>query len=292
MRFVAVGSAGGQAAAWTSTDGATWPRSADLPGGAGAELVAVEVGGPGFVAAGRSGAGGAIWTSPDGITWTEAGPADAFPQAVINVLIRSEDGWIAAGAAVGSAGLTGASWTSPDGITWEGTIPSAGVGSGADFLPSINSIFRRSDGLWIAFKSGIDVPFASGDGHVWARMPEAIQSLPEVRGVRQVAGGLVAVDGARATWSADGMTWSISSMTPAVKGSLDFVEVDPDGFVAIGTGSDGPFIYRSPDGRTFVRDTATVGETGGTVYDVATSAGVEVAVGIQRGAGAIWSRTR
>ncbi len=290
--FVAVGSAGGKAAVWTSKDGVTWPRSPDLPDGAGAELVALELGGPGFVAAGRSGVGGAIWTSPDGIAWTPVRPADAFPQAVINVLRRSDDGWIAAGAAFGAAGLTGATWISIDGVTWQGRIPSAGVSSGADYMPSLTSIFRRPDGVWVAHRLGDDVPFSSSDGRTWVRMSSAIPGLTGVRGVRQIEGGMVAVNGTGASWSIDGVTWSTSTMTPAVEGSLDGIEVETEGFIAFGTGSTGSFVYRSRDGRTFLRDQALIGEGGGTVYDVATSAEVDVAVGIEDGTGAVWSRIR
>ena len=290
-RFVAVGSAGGQAAVWTSHDGATWPRSPDLPGGTGAELVAAEVGGPGFVVAGRSGSGVAIWTSPDGITWTPAGPAGAFPQATINVLRRTEDGWIAAGAAVGSAGLTGATWTSTDAVTWQDNIPSAGVGSGDAFLQSIGSIFRRPDGVWIA-RPGNDpgVAYRSSNGIDWDRMVDDVPDLGQTRDVRQVGRTLVAVGGVQALWSIDGLTWSASAVLPPVDGSFESMEVLPDGVLAMGKGPTGAFVYRSADGRSFVRDANPVGGVETTVYDVATSAGVEVAVGIHRGAGAVWSR--
>ncbi len=292
-RFVAVGSAGGQAAAWTSTDGATWPRSPNLPDGVGAELVAVEVGGPGFVAAGRSGSGGAIWTSPDGVTWTAAGPADVFPEAVVNVLRRSDDGWIAAGAAVGSAGLTGATWVSPDGLTWQGSIPSVGVSSGNAFVSSLGLIFRRPDGVWIARPLNDPVvAYRSLDGLRWDRMVDDVPDLGRTRDVRHVGGTLVAVGGPQPLWSVDGLTWSASAISPPVDGSLESMEVLPDGVVAMGKGPKGAFVYRSTDGRAFLGDADTIGGVESTVYDVATSAGVEVAVGIDRGAGAVWSRTR
>jgi len=291
--LVAVGSAGGQAATWTSTDGVRWPRSPDLPGGAGAELVTVEVGGPGFIAAGRSGAGGAIWTSPDGVTWSPAGPPDAFPEAVVNLVRRSGDGWIAAGGAVGTAGLTGATWRSTDGLDWHASIASAIAKGFGTPLHNIRSLFQRPDGVWIAHSEPFgETPYSSPDRMNWELIAGGIPGLGGVKDVRQIGDMTIAVDGAVASWSRDGIGWTKSTMTPPVDGSIDAIDVGADGVFVLGTGPAGSFIYRSADGRAFARDASPIGGVGSTVYDVATFAGFEVAVGIDRGGGAVWSRKK
>ena len=291
--LVSVGSVGGQAATWTSTDGVHWLRSPDLPGGAGAELTTVDVGGPGFIAAGRSGAGGAIWTSPDGVTWSPAGPEEALHQAVVNLVRRSGDGWIAAGGAVGPAGVTAATWTSTDGRDWHANIASTVENAYGTPLRNIRSLFRRPDGVWIAHSEPVgETAYSSRDRTNWELVASGIPPVSRVMDARQVGSVTVVVDGAMASWSTDGLDWTKSTMTPPVAGSIDAVYVDDEGVFALGTGSSGSFIYRSADGRAFARDADPIGGVGSTVYDVATFAGAEVAVGIDRGGAAVWSRKK
>ncbi len=70
--LVAVGSSKGNAAVWTSVDGAEWSQVFDAGAVSAVEhdqwMNSVTVGGPGLVAVGSSNGSAAVWTSVDGLS--------------------------------------------------------------------------------------------------------------------------------------------------------------------------------------------------------------------------------
>lgn len=140
--FVAVGSAGLNAAAWTSPDGLVWKRSPDAPvfhaalsadgeaasimasvasGSSGAVLVAV---GTEFPIAGDKARTARAWWSADGITWVEA-TGDRFEAGQLFQVAATSRGFLAGGpSAPPSCG--GGVWSSADGRSWSCTSSASG----------------------------------------------------------------------------------------------------------------------------------------------------------------------
>jgi hypothetical protein len=99
-RFVAVGErvGGGEAAVWTSEDALAW-TSVEDESFAGASMVRVVAGGPGFVAVGtRQPDDAAIWTSPDGTAWDPVPPDVALEDALLTSVVASPGRLVAVGA--------------------------------------------------------------------------------------------------------------------------------------------------------------------------------------------------
>ncbi len=292
LGFVAGGSAGGRAAIWLSPSGSDWRLLGELPGGDGAEVTILESTSRGLLAAGRGGVGPAIWVSDDGRAWQSAEPADALSDVSINDVARRGDGWMAVGAGVAEEGISGVVLMSDDGRQWRRV--EARVLDGR--LPPLESISVLPDGRWLVVLAvdpgGTDGPYVSSDGITWlpSREHRAIQAL----------GGFVAGDG---TWvgfdrnsvrlrnSVDGMAWSDVELPSTVTGlAVGVVEVAEE-LVVVGSATAGPLIVRSLDGRAWTFDGMPVGPAA-TAYDIAAIGGVEVAVGIREGHGAIWVRRR
>jgi len=153
--FVAVGSAGGGPAAWTSPTGSGWrftavPRPA---GGVSAVLTQVSAAGGRVVAAGyewRAGQAPVPFTAASadgGRTWQDSVlPAPPVP-ALVTALTAAGHGFVAVGrpgaVAAGRTGRPGRqamlAWWSPDGLTWHGGVP-AGGGRGGPFVMQINAV--------------------------------------------------------------------------------------------------------------------------------------------------------
>jgi len=82
--YVAVGSAGNDAVAWSSPDGRAWTAAPTSPALADATMTRVLSTGSTFVALGRSGNGdGNAWASPDGLSWTRLDTGALFAGAPI-----------------------------------------------------------------------------------------------------------------------------------------------------------------------------------------------------------------
>jgi hypothetical protein len=292
--FFAVGSAGGKAAVWWSEDGRAWFVTTDLPDGDGAELAAVELGGPGLIAAGRSGRASAIWVSADGRTWSPADPASDVADLSINTIAPGPLGWLAIGAGLGPRGTSGVAVASADGARWTRTDP---LDLGRP-IPPLQTGGAMPDGRWAVISSleaGDNTgPYTSIDGLAWTAAPE----LAEMRGL----GGFVAfrdrtvafnLRSTTVRWSRDAVAWNDASV-PAESGeAIETITVlHSDEVALLGTGRSGPLLLRSSDAQDWTRDDIS-GEAGrSTAYDMATLGRVEVVVGIRDGVSAIWIRER
>lgn len=124
--FVAVGSANGDAAIWTSDDdGASWAQagSADLLGGPGRQALSGVAHGPhGWLAVGGATTDPAVTrpllvTSADGMTWRPGPTLEIDPGHFLlapRVVAAGRKGYVLAGEDHGPAGMTPALWFSPD----------------------------------------------------------------------------------------------------------------------------------------------------------------------------------
>ena len=290
--FFAVGSAGGNAAVWHSDDAGTWTVSTNLPGGNGAELTVIEVGGPGLIAAGRSGGGTALWFSEDGIEWSAAGSEGSLAGISIESLASGARGWLAVGALVAPRGAEGAILLSSDGRSWalapsrvlDRALPPLRFGaelSGSDWLV-MPAVDRQSEGA-----------FTSSDGSVW--VPAGVDLMPTAAlgGLATVGSTVVGFqrDALAAEWM-DGGPWRSAALPSGLAGRIESITVVRRQFVMLGSSGGRPLILRSDDGRTWVQDAILANGSFVTAYDLAAFGDVEVAVGIRDGASAIWIRRR
>jgi hypothetical protein len=157
-RAVAVGSAAGDAAVWTSQDGATWQPAQGLgaaftrPGSQ--QLLDVTSGGAGWLAVGYDQVAPRrplVVTSADGVNWQAADTANAAfrgsSRAVptTNAAASGQSGYVV----VGTEGTSAAAWFSADLKNWE-----RGRASGADAGPdgALNS--RNGDSRWMLDVTG------------------------------------------------------------------------------------------------------------------------------------------
>jgi hypothetical protein len=273
----------GDAAVWTSADGATWTRVAhaeDVFGGPGVqEMKAVIAGGPGLVAVGWDGlyeehsvrsADAAVWTSVDGITWTRVAHDEQIfggdRGRQMNSVTVGGPGLVAVGnehfpAEVHNAEVA-AVWTSADGIVWKRVAHDDNV-FGGDGSQSMYSIVGAGPGLVAvgASQPGDDVPAGpSSHAAVWT--------------------------------SVDGITWSRLPHDEAIFGgtgaqAMHSVTVTDAGLVAVGSDGGGygtrgdATVWTSLDGFSWVRTTSEDGPLGGArMYGVTTFGTGIVAVGI------------
>lgn len=130
-RAVAVGSANGQAAVWTSSDGSTWSRGhalGDAFGGPGQQrLYDVIYGGKGWLAVGVSGNGRRrplVVTSPDGQAWRAVGGRvfgrrGGGEQSTYGITYGPR-GYVVVGERVVKGRSTAVAWRSTDAVRWSG----------------------------------------------------------------------------------------------------------------------------------------------------------------------------
>ncbi|MFB4272487.1 hypothetical protein [Nonomuraea sp. GTA35] len=289
-RVVAVGGASGEAAVWTSPDGATWQHVQDkdkaLAGQGRQRLTGIAPGFAGWLAVGTSGGTPGrplVVTSADGESWRRADGAPAFQAAGTNPLTArgtaaGPDGYVI----VGEDGFGAATWWSPDLKTWERGIP-----AGEDNLIGtqatrrwMNSVTSGMFGFVAA--GGVTDPNAYGgvfvrrptvwlspDGRKWSLVrlpiPAGVNEgwLPHIAShddVLVTAGTAVTGNGtgtaAFGYASLDGgRSWQPITL-PVVAGeqsSVTAVAATPRGFVVAGTvGRPGDVvIWTSADGRSW-----------------------------------------
>jgi hypothetical protein len=201
---------------FSSPDGRTWQRLAEVPGSAGAY--------PGWLTGGKDGViavgsdvndATVVWRSVDGLTFEEvpiggpAGDAVTDPHATAR-------GYVALGSESGPPVLL----RSDDGTTWEPTQ--------IDATPDVVAT-RLVPGRWGYVVQGLWAPkcaanaanaedpacaeqpigWWSGDGTSWARLPEKDSPVGNGGSIIVGAGehGVLAIDGASAWASPDGWAW-------------------------------------------------------------------------------------
>jgi hypothetical protein len=247
-RYVAVGSANGDAAAWTSADGATW-RPAAAAGGvfarsAAQRLSSVTPGPSGWLAVGRAGRGHPlVASSADGAKWTALDSDKAFSGADTgaNAAASGPAGY----AVVGSSGGDAMAWTSKDLKSW---TKGSGAGLAAPKKTSqvMNDVVAGSFGFVSvgsvdATDGSQPVAWISPDGVKWTKVemdiPESADSAEltrvAVNGNRIVAGG-VAFSGATSTamtmTSVDGgKSWQPTQPPGAASATAQVTDVTPLG---------------------------------------------------------------
>lgn len=290
---LAVGSADGDGAVWTSTGDDRWNRSAAASGvfarPGRQRLLSAAQGGSGWLAVGYDGLSPKrplVVTSPDGTTWKAADGDHAFEPSGGDQLLTSAT---AAGTGghviVGADGVSSATWYSADLRSWR-----RGTGSDHGDLDGkpgaerwMNDVASGSFGYVSA--GGLNDPTAgnaprgrpavwtSADGKVWR-----LQQLPLPSGtteatfahVAAVNGRLMAAGTARTTTGSTvfafvspdgGKTWDQAQLPGADGAStlaLTALTATPHGFVAAaGAGRGGRSdveLWTSPDGRSFTQD--------------------------------------
>jgi hypothetical protein len=241
--LVAVGVREGPVTAWTSSDGATWTRTATRGLDTPVDMNDISSGGPGFIATGRPGTDGAhgaplMWTSEDGVSWNQLPPDPAFGSTCSQTteLPCAAAGWISAiapgGPGVVAVGSPMGAWYSSDGSTW----------ARASVPPVPPEVSTGDNG----YTPAIDLDDVAGyRGRLVAMGSAGLRNDPN--GNHPVV----------VVWtSRDGRSWT-DVPTPAgvfPPGSRIFhLAAGPDGFVAIGDITTGEVstqaIWSSPDGR-------------------------------------------
>ncbi|MER7546481.1 hypothetical protein ABTW95_26090 [Spirillospora sp. NPDC127506] len=268
-KAVAVGSANGEAAAWTSADGRTWNRAqgtgAALSRPGPQRLLSVTSGPQGWLAVGFDQAKPRrplVVTSADGTSWQAADESEVFKAGEHELVTYSAASGPAGYVIVGDDGLSAATWFSPDLKNW--TRGTGVGGSGLKALPNSNRWLRSVAGGQFGFAAagGLRDPAAprqssyrpavwtSSDGEQWT-----LKQLPLPPGVQEgvltqisaKGGTLVATGNARKAagriaigyLSGDGgRTWKpVDLPSPEGTKNLEVLSLTatPDGFAAAGT---------------------------------------------------------
>jgi hypothetical protein len=303
--FVAVGTIGGEqaedlvkGAVWVSADGMSWERIAFDEEAFGLSQLEHVVNSPnglvsfGFTCSEES-CGPLTWTSTDGRAWTRRTPS------------LPAESWIGR-PTVGGQGLVvpvrvgfdteavAAIYGSTDGIRWEPTEVEL-----SEFYSSIQAIITSASGLVaVGYDGGDGAVWTSGDGLVWARVPDEAGVFAGRTILSAAAGphGLVALGGRGHVWtSPDAATWNrVDTYALAIEeqsSSMAAVTPGGPGLVAVGSAGEDAAVWVSSDGQTWQR-LALDGEDsrGSYMEDVAAGEIGLVAVGedVRRSATGIW----
>jgi len=321
-QFVATGSALDDSTAFVdSVDGQTWRRwSGGSPAGSSLHLAA---GSAGVLAVGTIYAGSGVdhdrpasWFSPDGQTWTVS--VDPFPagrtgsdRVTVTDVVATDSGWLAVGrqdplcnANCGTTPVRALAWTSKDGLSWRRV-----TGQGAFEGGAINAVGRTGSGFVAGGMTNDNAAghaafWTSPDGRAWTRVPDARlfraakrKLWTEVKDITVDHGTVVAVgmgsedasDFAIRAWLSmdDGHSWALAEGDWRRSGPGLAVAGTPEGFLAIGPGSDqagcGDGVWDSVDGRSWSclalgQDAQHFGP-----YAAAASSSTEVLVGLMGG---------
>ena len=273
-----------RAAAWTSTDGQTWTRSADDPSfGGSASFTGLAASGSTLVGGGcvvgAEACAGApaplFWTSLDGRRWTPspiaADPPDRKLCCFYSAMAPGPLGFVAVGADF-SAGFPDTPAdvsvaTSRDGKAWTILAPSPAF-KGA----TMGGVARISGGLVATGRAGVSAAvWTSTDGQTWTHSTTSGLSVSvDVRSLDAGGSGLVAVgqDGPRAaSWtSQDGLAWQEAPDSPSMAGGLMLQVLSTSaGFIAIGSVNGTGAAWASPDGSTWSKLDPGPGFAGATI---------------------------
>jgi len=229
---------------WTSPDGATWKRIADVSMFMGATIAGVTISAQGLLAVGDTGWDKpAIWVSGTGAAWERQALSSAtFKDANFTGVRAAPLGYLLAGGVGNSAPTSGgvflpdtgvaAVWWSPDGRTWTKGIVNRTDGIGS----SLGYIYVGAGGMVaIGSASGAKTATAwtSTDGKTWqpianaqtyAGVPTPAPGVPSIPSITIIDDGthLLAVDDqtVMTVWiSSDGLAWR----QIAVSGNADSI---------------------------------------------------------------------
>ncbi len=199
--FVAVGSANGDAAIWTSDDGgASWTEagSADLLGGPGRQALSGVTHGPyGWLAVGGATTDPAVTrpllvTSADGTTWRPGPTLKVDPGHFLlapRVVAAGQKGYVLAGEDHGSAGMVPALWFSPDLKRFTrvppARMPAGGAGVRIADVAAMSYGFVAVGGAGTADREA-GVVWVSPDGLNWTSRGRVLPQGARSAGLRHV----------------------------------------------------------------------------------------------------------
>lgn len=295
--FVAVGSANGDAAVWTSgNNGANWTDAAfpDLLGGPGRQALSGVAHGPkGWLAAGSTMTDPAVTrpllvTSSDGKTW-RPGPAIEVPAGHFllapRVVAAGPKGYVLAGEDRSATGVLPALWFSPDLKRFTRSAPRSMPAGGAGVR--LYDVTATPRGFVAVGGSGTadretGVVWVSSDGLNWTARGRVLPPDSASAGLRHVVAteaGIVAVgvalteDGLRpfsALSTDDGAHWEYGTPPAEAAASVLDVTATSRGFVAVGShqssaagGEGDSAAWISGDGVDWSRQTLTQDGLGG-----------------------------
>ncbi|MBX6358113.1 MAG: hypothetical protein IRZ05_19975, partial [Micromonosporaceae bacterium] len=266
--FVAVGSANGDAAIWTSgNDGANWKDAASpgLLGGPGRQALRGVAHGPkGWLAVGSTTTNPAVTrpllvTSADGKSW-RAGPAVEVPAGHFllapAVVAAGPKGYVMAGEDRSATGTLPALWFSSDLKRFTrsapGSLPAGGAGVRIHDVAATPHGFMAVGGAGTADRE-TGVVWVSSDGRNWSARGRVLPPDATSAGLRHVVAtetGVVVVgtamtkDGPRpfsALTTDDGASWEYGTLPADAAASVLDVTSTGRGVVAVGS-------HRSPEG--------------------------------------------
>ena len=275
---------GGDAAVWTSPDGAAWtriPHDEAVFGGEGRQQV-FGLTDDGKLAVGFDAGDAAVWQSPDGLTWNRVsdttGVLGGAGEQNMNRVVEIDGTFVAVGYDTSGGDGDAAVWTSVFGTDWTRVDPVEDVmgGPGEQRMRAVGGY----PDLLVA--AGFDTSGGDEDAAMW--FSENQQDWERVAHDEAVFGGdgdqqigaiavsaegvLVAVgfdSGRRGTdaavWtSEDGRSWErVGTQALSADGAqeLRFVIPHEGGFVAVGDDRDDAAVWSSPDGREWLRERAS-----------------------------------
>ncbi|MCT9932587.1 hypothetical protein N5079_20510 [Planotetraspora sp. A-T 1434] len=292
--FVAVGSANGDAAIWTSgNNGANWKDAGfpDLLGGPGRQaLSGVAHGSKGWLAVGGTMTDPAVTrpllvTSADGRTW-RPGPAIDVPAGHFllapHVVTAGRKGYVLVGEDRGATGTLPALWFSPDLKRFTRSAPASMPAGGAGVR--ISDVTATPSGFMAVGGSGTadretGVVWVSPDGLNWMSKSRVVPADARSAGLRHVVAtksGVVAVgtamtdDGVRpfsAVSTDNGAHWEYGWLPAEEAAVVLDLTVTGQGLVAVGShgpaGEGDSAAWISEDGLDWARQTLTQDGLGG-----------------------------
>jgi hypothetical protein len=227
----------------TSKDGQSWRRVPDDPQFRGAFAVSIAHGPGGLFAigAGESGHDWPAWRSPDGVTWSAVAPDQLGLPNGLASLDGSPERWLGIGSPLGSVVTDSA-----DGVTWHATVvPASGRGGKA---PIVERVVAGRWG-WLATGSEpVDCGFLIWEGDCaayraawwsdglgdWSAIPDVPAIRSDARIVAAGDHGLLAIAGADAWSSVDGLAWLAMRSPDESRVVVADVVVIGDRIVAVG----------------------------------------------------------
>lgn len=259
---VAVGSAGGRAALWTSPDGSAWSRVAlPAPSGHGAQSLTDAVHGP------RGWLAGVVpmLTSQDGRTWRPVTGAKALGGAFRPAAAAaSGSAYVVVGRASSSAGAAYSkdlrSWSSARGADKKDL---AGVPAAPTWMTDV--VAGQGGFVAVGGRTGkggsVPAVWTSPDGRTWTRtatppaLPAGATSAMLTRVVARggvlVATGEAGTSAFAAVSSDGGHTWRPASLPGAVGASITAATATAHGFVLAGTAGSDVVLWTSTDAATW-----------------------------------------
>jgi hypothetical protein len=292
-RLVAVGSTGGRASVWWSTDGVAWQRPALPPevfaeDAALADVAADPVSG-GFVAVGGVAGAAAAWVSPDGEYWT---PAVVDPGPAMDIVDSTRLGLIAfgTGAPTGAAGADPVeetvAWQSFSGERWLRAVddPDLFARPGTERVVAVVDADREVHALVDRQGSGAEL-WRTTDGLFWALGPGQGGDLLPAAGAGAPAAA-AALGSALVVAGTDAKADGVDAAMWLATGAQGFEQVTHDENVFGGDGTQAMTALTQVGERLFVVGTETGddGDVDAVVWSpelasgVARSGGPELAV--------------